>query len=152
MKIILLKDVAKVGRKFDIKNVSDGYAMNFLFPNNLAEQATAQKIKEIEAMKRNLQQRDKVHQDLLLKNMRLLNGARVEMEDKANEKGHLFKGIHIEEISKELKKQYHIDLKPEYIQLKHPIKEVGEFDITAKVGDAKATFKLIVNKLNQTAS
>ena len=145
MKIILLKDVAKVGQKFDIKNVSDGYAMNFLFPNNLAEPASSKKIKEVEATKLQHSEEDKVHQDLLLKNIRSLNGARVEMEGKANEKGHLFKGIHIEEIAEELKKQDHIDLKPEYIQLEHPIKEIGEFDITAKVGDAKAVFKLIVN-------
>lgn len=144
MKIILLKNVPKVGQKFDIKNVSDGYAMNFLFPNNLAEQATAKKIKEIEAMKLKHSEENKIHQDLLLKNMRSLNGARVEIQGKANEKGHLFKGIHIEEIADELKKQDHIDLKPEYIALEHPIKEVGEFDIVAKVGDVKAIFKLIV--------
>ena len=146
MEIILLKDVVKVGQKFDVKNVSDGYAMNFLFPNKLAEQATQKKIKNIETLKLQHKEEDRIHQDLLLKNMSSLNGARVEMREKANEKGHLFKGIHIEEIAEELKKQDHIDLKPEYIQLEHPIKEVGEFDITAKVGDASATFKLIINK------
>lgn len=145
MKIILLKDVTKIGQKNTVKNVSDGYAMNFLFPNKLAEQATPQKIKALEKVKLQHDTEDKIHQDLLLKNMRSLDGARVEIQGKANEKGHLFKGIHIEEIAEELKKQDHIDLKPEYIQLEHPIKEVGEFDITAKVGDAKAVFKLIIN-------
>ncbi|MFQ5661707.1 MAG: 50S ribosomal protein L9 [Candidatus Paceibacteria bacterium] len=147
MKIILLKDVAKVGQKFDVKNVSDGYAMNFLFPNNLAEPATEKKIKSLETAKLQHEAEDKVHQDLLLKNLKALDGASVEMEGKANEKGHLFKGIHIEEIAEELKKQDHIDLKPEYIQLEHPIKEVGEFDVTAKVGDAKAVFKLVVSNI-----
>jgi len=88
-----------------------------------------------------------VHQELLLKNLKVLDDVRVKIQGKANEKGHLFKGIHIEEIAEELKKQDHIDLKPEYIELEHPIKEVGEFDITAKVGDASATFKLIVNSV-----
>lgn len=145
MRIILLKDIPKIGRKNDIKNVSDGYAMNFLFPNKLAEQATQKKIENIETLKSQHKEEEEIHQDLLLKNMRSLDGARVEIKCKANEKGHLFRGIHIEEIAEELKKQDHIDLKPEYIKLKHPIKEAGEFDITAKVGDAKAVFKLIVN-------
>jgi ribosomal protein L9 len=79
--------------------------------------------------------------------MRSLNGAEVHMSGKANDKGHLFKGIHIEEIVIELKKQDHIDLKPEHIELKHPVKETGEFDITAKVEDIKAVFKLIVSPI-----
>lgn len=145
MKVILLKDVPKIGKKNEIKNASDGYAMNFLFPNNLAERATPKKIKELEDRKKNQETENKIHRDLLIKNMRSLNGAEVHMSGKANDKGHLFKGIHIEEIVEELKKQDHIDLKPEYIDLKHHIKEVGEFDITAKVGDIKAVFKLIVN-------
>lgn len=147
MQIILLKDIVKIGQKFDIKNVSDGYAMNFLFPNNLAELATPKKIKNLETAKLQHEAEDKVHQELLLKNLKVLDGVRVKIQGKANEKGHLFKGIHIEEIAEELKKQDHIDLKPEYIELEHPIKEVGEFDITAKVGDASATFKLIVNSV-----
>lgn len=145
MRIILLKDIPKIGRKNDIKNVSDGYAMNFLFPNKLAEQATQKKIENIETLKSQHKEEEKIRQDLLLKNMRSLDGARVEIECKANEKGHLFKGIHIEEIAEELKRQDHIDLKPEYIKLEHPIKEAGEFDITAKVGDTKAIFKLTIN-------
>jgi large subunit ribosomal protein L9 len=147
MKIILLKDISKIGQKNEIKNVSDGYAMNFLFPNKLAEPATPNKIKNLERKKQNQEIENQIYQDLLVKNMRSLNGARVEMQGKANEKGHLFKGIHIEEIAEELKKQDHIDLKPEYIQLEHPIKEVGEFDITAKIGNTKAVFKLVVNSV-----
>jgi large subunit ribosomal protein L9 len=147
MKIILLKDISKIGQKNEVKNVSDGYAMNFLFPNKLAEPATPNKIKNLERKKQNQEIENQIYQDLLVKNMRSLNGARVEMQGKANEKGHLFKGIHIEEIAEELKKQDHIDLKPEYIQLEHPIKEVGEFDITAKIGNTKAVFKLVVNSV-----
>ncbi|MBT3282954.1 50S ribosomal protein L9 [bacterium] len=147
MKIILLKDVPKIGVKNTVKNVSDGYAMNFLFKNGLAEPATPKKIKNLEKVKQNQDTEDQINQDLLTKNMRSLDGARVEVEGKANEQGHLFKGIHVEEIVAELKKQDHIDLKPEHIELKHPVKETGEFDITAKVGDIKAVFKLVVSAI-----
>ena len=51
MKVALLKDVPKIGRKNEVKNVSDGYAMNFLFKNGLAEPATPQKIKNLEKAK-----------------------------------------------------------------------------------------------------
>ena len=146
MKVILLKDVVKVGHKNEVKNVSDGYAMNFLIPNKLAEFATPKKIKNIEILKHQQKEEYNIQHDLLVKNLKTLNGARVEIEGKANEKGHLFKGIQKEEIVEELKRQDHIDLKPEFVELEHPIKEVGEFDITAKVGDTKATFKLIINK------
>src|SRR3989344_999724 len=51
MKVILLEDVKKIGRKFEVKNVSDGYAKNFLFPNGLADIATPDALKELEKKK-----------------------------------------------------------------------------------------------------
>ncbi len=51
MKVILLKDIQSVGRKFDVKEVADGHAMNFLFPRKLAEMATDKSLKRIEQMK-----------------------------------------------------------------------------------------------------
>ena len=84
MQIILLKDIVKIGQKFDIKNVSDGYAMNFLFPNNLAELATPKKIKNLETAKLQHEAEDKVHQELLLKNLKVLDDVRVKIQGKAN--------------------------------------------------------------------
>ena len=51
MKIILREDVRNLGKRFDVKEVNDGYARNFLFPNKLAEPATATSLKQIAAMK-----------------------------------------------------------------------------------------------------
>jgi len=147
MKIILLKDIPKIGNKFDIKNVSDGYAFNFLIPNKLAEFAASKKIKEIETMKFRYKEENKLQKDLFIKNMKALNSVKIYMEEKANKKGHLFGGIHKEEIAAELKKQSHIDIKPEYIQLEHLIKETGEFDISVKTAGISAVFKLVVNKI-----
>ena len=48
MKVILLKDVAKIGRRFEIKEVPDGYALNKLIPKNMAQFATPENIKRIE--------------------------------------------------------------------------------------------------------
>ena len=79
--------------------------------------------------------------------MKTLNSVKIYMEEKANKKGHLFGGIHKEEIAAELKKQGHIDIKPEYIQLEHLIKETGEFDISVKTAGISAVFKLVVNKI-----
>ena len=51
MKIILLKDIPKIGKKYDIKDLSDGYVRNFLLPKKLAEEATPNRIAKIEGMK-----------------------------------------------------------------------------------------------------
>ena len=59
MKVIFLEDVRNVGKKYDIKDVSDGYARNFLFPNKLAETATPEAIKKLESMKAAHEKEDK---------------------------------------------------------------------------------------------
>ena len=147
MKIILLQDVPDVGQKSDVKSVADGYAMNFLIPNKLAELANAGRIKRIEVEKARLQEEKKIQEDLLLKNLEALKDVTSELHEKANEQGHLFKGLHKEEIARALREQAHIDILPEFITLEHPIKAVGEFEIKVRVQDKLAKFKLTVLEL-----
>ncbi len=144
MKIVFLKDIPKVGKKYETKNISDGYALNFLIPNGLAVVASAAVMKRIELEKARDAGERKVHEDLLIKNLKEIDGATITMTEKANEKGHLFAGIHKAEIVPEIAKQTRVQIHADFIDLDKPIKEVGEFDINIKVQDKKAKFKLVV--------
>src|SRR4051812_15106313 len=107
MKVILLKDVRKVGKKYEIKDVSDGFALNFLIPRKLAEVSSAQALKKLEQRKSQDAATMKVQEDLLLKNLKSLEGATVTLQEQANDKGHLFKGVHSEEIVTAIREQLH---------------------------------------------
>ena len=146
MKVILSKDIPKIGKKYEVKSVSDGYAANFLFPKNLAFLATPAKISQIEAKRKELEAERKVQADLLSKNIESLKNIRVEIFAKANEKGHLFKGIHKDGILAALKEQKHIDLPDDAFVLDELIKQTGEYTITATIGDATVSFTLAVLK------
>ncbi len=146
MKVILLHDVKGSGKKFDIKEVSDGYAMNFLLPNKLAERATPTRVKEIEEQKKVQNEEERIQEDLLEKNLEDLKTVQLRMVQKANDKGHLFKGIAAEDIVKELKKQVHINLPVDAIELKTPIKETGEHTINVAVNDKNSSFALLVKE------
>ncbi len=140
MKVILLKDSPGIGRKYEVKNVSNGYARNFLIPRNVAKEATPRAIQEIEISKQRAGKETKIQQDLLEKNIDGLQNLRVDVSEKANEKGHLFASISAKDISKILKEQHHLEIPEEIIELEKPIKEIGEYKI--KAGDKE--FILIV--------
>lgn len=144
MKIILLKDVKGTGKRFEVKETSDGYAMNFLLPNHLAERATPQRIKEIEQQQKEEAAEEKIQEDLLEKNLKTLKALRLEMKEKANDKGHLFKGVTASHIVKELDKQENITFPEESLDVKKPIKEVGEHTIKISAGKHSAKFKLVI--------
>ena len=144
MKIIFLKDIPRIGRKNDIKNVADGYAQNFLIPRGLARMATNIIVKKTELIKKRESEENKIKEDLFNKDLDELSGVILEIKSKLNEKGHLFAGVHGEEISEELEKKTKIKIEPKYIQLEHPIKEAGERDIEIKIGKKSIKFKLII--------
>jgi large subunit ribosomal protein L9 len=148
MKIILLKDIAKVGKKFDQKTVSDGYALNYLIPNHLAEIATKEAVRRSEVEKSRAAAERAIQEELLLKNIEDLDGLKIEIGRKANEKGHLFANIHETELADELKKQTRLDVSPEFIVIpgKH-LKEVGEHQIEAKTKDKTVKFTVSVKPL-----
>jgi large subunit ribosomal protein L9 len=145
MKVIFLKNVPKIGQKYDIKNVSDGYALNFLIPQKLAEIASGSALKKVNLLKAQDEQEKKVQADLLAKNMEAVAKAKIEFTEKASEKGHLFSSIHKEALVVALKEQAHLDINADFIDLSKPIKEVGEHKITVRVGDKSAEFVVVVN-------
>ncbi len=145
MKVILQKDVAKLGRKFDIKDVSSGYAQNLLIPKGLAIIATEDAIKRMEVERARTEGEKRVERDLLAKNIKDIDGVSITIIGKANDKGHLFAGIHKEAIVEELLKQTQLQIDPESISMTQPIKEIGEHTIEVKAGDKKASFKVVVS-------
>src|SRR3989344_2183942 len=125
MKVIFLKDVPRVGKKYDVKEISDGYAVNFLFPKKLATPATAKAVAELELRKKEISIEREVQESLLLKNLEEIKGKSITIKGKANDKGHLFSAIHKKEIIEEMKKQLNAEISEEFIILEKPIKEIG---------------------------
>lgn len=146
MKVILLHDIPKVGNKYDVKEISSGHVRNFLLPKGLVQIATDKALKVAEEKKKISDTLRKTHEDLLIKNIESLKGVEITMREKANEKGHLFAGIHKEEIVPAIKKQTRLDIDPEHIVLPEPIKELGEHEITVRAHGKSVTFKLEVEK------
>ena len=147
MKVIFLQDVPRVGKRHDIKEINDGYAMNFLFPRKLAVLATANATSELEKRKKNIEIEREVQEDLLLKNLEEIKDKVVHLKAKADEKGHLFSKIHNKEIVDAMKNEHRADIDEEFIVLEKPIKEIGEHEIPILIKGKKSSFKLIIEKI-----
>jgi large subunit ribosomal protein L9 len=146
MKVILLKNVSKIGHKYEVKNVADGYAQNFLFPRGLARVAGKGAKKELEVLLKQHEAERKVQEDLLLKNLESVELLRIEIEERANEQGHLFAGINAIEIAELIKEKSNLTIPAQCIELDKPVKEVGEHKIPLKIQDKKTEFTLVVRK------
>ncbi len=128
MKVILLQDVENVGKKFEVKEVKDGYARNFLIPQNLAKPATKQNAKWLESQKEAMEK--EVEEDLKISQAlaSAIDDTEVNISVKVGDEGQLFESINSTKISEELLKMG-FNVKKSQIQLEKPIKELGEFPI-----------------------
>ena len=129
MKVIFLDDVRNVGKKYDIKDVSDGYARNFLFPNKLAETASPEAIKKLESMKAAHEKEDKETLAQLEAVARKINETKIEFEVKTDKSGAVFGSVNKESILKALREHKLIGTERIDINLKYPIKELGEYAV-----------------------
>jgi large subunit ribosomal protein L9 len=144
MKIILKENVRGIGMKYEVKNVSDGYANNFLIPKKLAEYASPEAVKKYEALKSANLAEIEIREKLTEKQIEMLKGVKIVLNKKGNEKGHLFQQVHIEEISEALKTQTNIEIAPEFLSVEKPVKESGEHAIKVEVGKNKGEFTLMI--------
>src|SRR3989344_4277855 len=144
MKILLLKDVAKVGQRGSVKEVADGYALNYLIPNSLAIQATPDKIAAHAAAQKKEEEGREMEHRAVATSVQSVEGVRIIIAARATEKGGLFKSITAADIAKAVLDQRRIKLPAEAIVLAKPIKEVGEHLITIRVSNAEAHLTLSI--------
>ena len=147
MKVILLKDVPNVGRKYEVKDLAEGFVINMLIPRKQAEIATASALKRVEKEVKQAVDDKRVQEILLAKDLEKLSSLIIEVKEKANDKGHLFAGIRKEELIEKIKAQTNLTILAEHVLMEKPIKEVGEFVIPLKVGDKRGSVKLVVEAL-----
>ena len=151
MKVILLQDVAKVGQRYELKSVADGFGRNFLIARKLAVVADKNNLAKLEQWKSQRRTEEKIQQELLDKELARLADLNLVIKAKASPEGHLFAGLHQEDIVKALAAEnFHLPAK--FIELEQPIKTIGEHQIKVKTGSssAKSTvgqFKLKVEPL-----
>jgi len=145
MKVILLKDVRGVGAHSEVKNVADGYAINFLFPKKLAEPATEAKVKQLAEQKAAHEAELAKEEEQLNKKIASLRGKQVVLQARATEKGGLFKSITPKDIVKAVLAEHKLEMPEAAV---HPteehIKTTGEHTVVLESKGEKAEMKVVI--------
>jgi large subunit ribosomal protein L9 len=131
MRVILLKDIENLGKKYEVKEVKNGYARNFLIPQGLARLATKEVLKEL-SFKREIE--EKTAEEELKKIQSLassIDGQEVMISVKIGKKDQMFESITSRKIYENLK-NLGFDVKKNQIELSEPIKGLGEFPVKIK--------------------
>ncbi len=144
MRVILLQDVENLGKKYDIKEVKDGYARNFLIPQGLAKPATETALIWLETQKEIEAKKAEEELKKIQEKATAIDGEELIIPVKMGEEGQLFESITSQKISEKLK-ELGFEIKKTQIDLKEPIKELGEFPIKIRFEhNLEAEIKVIV--------
>lgn len=133
MKVILLKDVKGKGNKGDIKDVPTGYAHNYLFKNNLAEEATPGNIKKLQNKQKKVERNEAEVKQEAEETKETLEKVTVEIKAKSGDSGQLFGSITNKQIAEELKKQHQLEVDRRKIELPEPIRSLGMNKVPVKL-------------------
>lgn len=142
MQIVLLHDIKGLGRKMDIKNVSNGYARNFLIPQKLAEPATEEALHR----KEEGQKREEQLLNELKETAKKIETVTLEFPMTTSEKGGVFGSVTSEDIKLGLKEKGFKDFK---VVLEKPLKHLGEHTAEVDMGyGIKGKIKVILRALS----
>ncbi|MHB8651807.1 MAG: 50S ribosomal protein L9 [Minisyncoccota bacterium] len=144
MRVLFLQDVATVGKKNDVKDITDGYARNFLFPRKLAVAATPDIVLRMTTKHSSTQALKTVRDTLVDRNLADLAEKRIEISVLANEQGNLFAGIGAREIATAVKNSAGIELLAHDIILPHSIKTTGTFDVPVRIGKKEGIVHIVI--------
>ena len=133
MQVILKKDVNKIGKAGQLLEVSDGYARNFLFPRNLAEEATAGRIADLNTREQSRQAREDKEKQAAEEVKKLLHGKEVRVAASAGESGKLFGSVTTSQIAEALEAQYKIKVEKRDIKLAEPVKQPGNHVMSVRL-------------------
>lgn len=144
MKILLLRDIPKIGKKGDEVEASDGYARNFLIRQNFAVQVgtNVAKILERQINETQKQKEKEIRQQSKLFDK--LQNLKLEIEHQANKQGHLFAAVSPQEIVDSLERALHIRINTDKIVIEESIKSIGEHKVFYNLGGKLVSFRVNV--------
>lgn len=145
MKVILLQDIKGTGKKGEMREVSDGYARNYLMPRKLVQEATNQAVGEMKsrdaAIERNKQLEIENAENMKIK----LAAITVKIEAKSGEGGKLFGAITSKEVADAVTKEIGTDIDKKKVVLEKDIKSLGVYEATIKLHSGiSAKVKVVV--------
>lgn len=132
MKVILLQDVKKMGKKGDIIEASDGYARNYLFPRKLAEEATANALHVVNAKKENERRKKLAELEAAQKLAAELKGKEVTIDAKAGDNGRLFGAITNKDIAEVINNKFNLSIDKKKVVV-NTIKVAGQYEVEIKL-------------------
>ena len=134
MKVIFNVDVRGQGKKGEMKEVSDGYARNYLLPRKLASEATADAVNAFKLREKAKAAQIARDRALAEENAKKLAGVVVQVQARAGQGGRLFGAVTSQEISDALREQHGIEIEKNKIVQSEPIKGFGSFEVKCKLG------------------
>jgi large subunit ribosomal protein L9 len=132
MKVILTEEIRGLGTRGDVVTVKDGYARNFLLPKNLAREASAGNMKQIEHERRKWALLAQQEKDAAQKAADKVKGVKIRIEKRVGENGHLFGSVTANEIADALAEKG-IEVDKRRIELAQPIKSAGMHDVEVRL-------------------
>ncbi|HRH23187.1 MAG TPA: 50S ribosomal protein L9 [Candidatus Magasanikbacteria bacterium] len=149
MKVLLLSDIKTLGKKGEIKEVSEGYARNFLIRQGLAEIATSKTLSMIDSRKRKAEKAKAEEEKIHRKVFSGLNGRNITVAAKVAGGTTLYSAVSPATIAEELEEVYKVEIDPADIVIEKPIKIVGTHQIFIECSkDLKAKMNVIVEALD----
>ncbi|WP_422658951.1 50S ribosomal protein L9 [Paenibacillus sp. EC2-1] len=146
MKVIFIKDMKGQGKKGQVKEVSEGYAQNFLFPRGVARPATEGNMKTLEQQNASEQKRKQQEKDEAIALGKQLEEMTVSVKAKSGEGGRLFGAITSKQIAETLAAQ-NIKIDKRKIELSEPIRHLGVTQVPVKLHpEVKATLKVQITE------
>ena len=133
MKVIFLKDVKGKGNKGDVKDVSVGYARNYLLKNKLAEEANPGNMKALAAKQRKEDQREQKEKEEAIAFKDTVADLTVELKAKSGDAGRLFGSITSKQIAEALEKEHGHKIDKRKIELDQPISALGYTTVPVKI-------------------
>ena len=133
MKIILLQDEKKLGKKGDIIEASDGYARNYILPKKIGVEATGKNMNDLKLQKANDAKVAKEQLEAAQALSKELETKQVLVKLKAGEGGKTFGSVSSKEIAAALKEQHHLEIDKKKIQLPEALKSIGSYEVSVKL-------------------